>query len=66
MPVIINDFEVNAEIPRQNGQGQPSAPGPSGVTPAGPTPGVSYPPNPLDILRIEEHQFRRRLRLWAH
>ncbi len=67
MAVIINDFEITTEAPRQNApQGGPRTAGTTGVQPATPEPGIAYPPNPLDILRIEEHQFRRRLRLWAH
>jgi hypothetical protein len=59
MPVIINDFEVVAEP-------APPAPATPGAA-AGPSASqAASAPNPLDILRIEEHALLRRLRLWAH
>jgi hypothetical protein len=62
MPVIINDFEVVAE---------PAAPArpPAATAGAPASPSASQAasaPNPLDILRIQEHALLRQLRLWAH
>jgi hypothetical protein len=63
MPVIINDFEVVAEAP-QAARGTTAGAAPAGGAPSQAP--VASAPNPLDILRIEEHQLLRRMRLWAH
>jgi hypothetical protein len=64
MPVIIDNFEVVAEPPpaAQTGTG---AARPEGGQAASPPPATTAPA-PLDLLRIEEHRFRRNLRLSAH
>jgi hypothetical protein len=64
MPVIINDFEVVAEpAPEAGGTEFIPEEGPVGAPPSR-EPAVPTS-TPLDILRIEEHQLLRRMRLAA-
>ena len=64
MPVIIDNFEVVAAPPSTAQPGTDAA-RPEGGQAASPPPAMTAP-TPLDLLRIEEHRFRRNLRLLAH
>lgn len=59
MPVIINDFEVMVEPPRQDGGAAPAAPDTAQSA------SETQTLRPADIDRIVRHFEERRKRVWA-
>ncbi len=67
MPVIINDFEIVAQNPPGRTAGNNSSSNNTADHSAA-SAGIPIPPTPraLDIRRVQEHQIRRKLRLYTH